>query len=70
MLNTRVGGIVDDTEAAQPQPLGCWSSNFTGIMTDRNGHDLLLYAVLTTIYATLPARFVRGVAWLAKAPKW
>ena len=70
MLNTRVGGIVDDTEAAQPQPLGCWSSNFTGIMTDRNDNDLQLHAFLTAIYATLPTDLSLNSDKLAKAPKW
>ncbi len=65
-----MGGIVDDTEAAQPQPLGRWSSNFTGIMTDRNDNDLQLHAVLTAIYATLPTDLSLNSDKLAKAPKW
>ena len=54
----RVGGIVDHTTPAQPQSLVRWPPNFTGIMTDRNDRDLVLYVVLTTIYAALPARLV------------
>ena len=53
-----MGGIVDHTTPAQPQPLGRWLPNFTGIVTDRNDRDLTLHVVLATIYATLQACFV------------
>ena len=65
-----MGGIVDCTPPAQPQRLGRWPPNFTGIMTDRNDNDLQLHAVLTAIYATLPADLSLNSDKLAKAPKW